>query len=160
MTNERKVFDFQDQLKLGAEGEARFKLLYHSELEYIKERYADFKRVSDGAVLELKTDKYNHDETANFFIERWSNVDTKKPGSFWQSIPKGATLFCYYFPSHACYYEFTDLPKVLQRLDDIIDSGQVKPIRVLNKGWTGVGYKIPREILKEFWSYYEANSNS
>ena len=151
----KKVFDFQERLKFGDAAERKFAEGYHSELEFIKERYADFRRVSDGAIVELKSDSYSHEKTENFFIERFSSEEKQSPGSFWQSVPKGVQVFCYFFPSDGIYYEFTDLPKVLEKLDDILREGKLKPVRIFNEGWTGVGYKVPRSWLQDYWTKYE-----
>lgn len=150
----KKIFDFQERLKFGNQNEQLFMSIYRQPLQLIKEHYADF-RLEDGTIVELKSDSYDHDKTENFFIERYSSIESQKPGSFWQSEPKGVGLFIYFFPSNNCYYEFRDLPKVISKLDDIIKEGKIKPTKVFNKGWTGLGYKIPRKDLEEFWEFYK-----
>lgn len=146
-----KVFDFQEQIAKGKKGEEAFIMGYHSSLSVVKDHFTDFVR-SDGIIVELKTDYYDHDKTANFFIERYSSYEAKSPGSFWQSQAKGVQMLCYLFASHGIYYEFADIPATIARLEEIIPG--LSYIRVPNKGWTGVGYRIPREVLKDLYTVH------
>lgn len=140
--------NFQDSLAIGKEGERVFFQKYSRKLKLLlrdgfKE---DFVAGRDREMVELKTDSYDMLSTPNFFMERYSDIDKKKPGGPWQSLAKGIGTFIYYYIKNDVYFLFntTDL---VHRLNDII--GEMKPIRILNRGWITTGYKVPRIALED-----------
>lgn len=147
------TFSFKEQLEVGNKGEALFQKHYHSPLVLIPEHYADFKRVSDGKVVELKTDTYAMAKTPNFFIERYSDFSKKSPGGIWQSATKRVNVFCYLFIQDGTYFEF-DLRALVKELTPIADeieaAGKFKWIR--NRAWTTAGFAYPREKLKHLYT--------
>lgn len=146
----QKTFDFKAQLSKGNKGEHWIKNHYHSPVVKYKERDFDFIR-DDGARVEVKTDWYNLSSTEFFFMERWSDVDSKKPGGPWQSEGK-ADVFIYLFIRDGVYFEFEDIGALVQRLRKLT-KGQ-KLIKVQNKGWCGGGYKVRIEDLKDLYTDY------
>lgn len=147
-----KVFSFQQQLKIGDEGEELFMEHYHDKpLIKIPEHFADFRR-HDGKVVELKTDTYDMNKTPNFFIERWSDAAKKKPGSVWQSRANGVDIFCYFFITNNTYYQFTDMTLLEKELDSYISGKSY--IIVRNKWGNSHGYKVPRKILEGLYTVH------
>lgn len=153
---EGKAFDFKQQLKIGTRGEALFLANYREPLDLHPENDGDFVVRSTGAKLELKTDSYSMDKTENFFVERWSDLQRQRPGGPWQALGHGCSLFVYLFVNNATYFEFRDLPKLVERLEDLTkDKGFVT---VRNKAWTTAGFKVKREALKDLCTQYTFTS--
>lgn len=123
---------------------------YHSPLLTYPERAFDFWRV-DGKKVEVKTDWYSLDSTEFFFIERWSDVDKKKPGGPWQSQDK-ADIFVYLFIRDGVYFEFDDMDALVNRLEDL--TKKLKLIRIRNRGYSGGGYKVPLADLADLYVDY------
>jgi hypothetical protein len=148
-------FSFKDQLVVGSRGEELLLKHYHSPLIIIPDHYADFKRISDGRIVELKTDTYNMEKTPNFFFERWSDFEKKKPGGVWQSSEHRVHTFIYYFVRHNTYFEF-ELKPLLKFLQPFADKKDEKGgwIFVKNKGWITAGFTLPREQLKHLYTQY------
>ncbi len=91
-----KVFKFKTQQKKGNLGEKLFINCYHKRLA-VKSGAKEFDIYVDGnKKVEIKTDFYSMSESDNFFIERWSNWQSKKPGSVWQAY-HNAEYFVYLF---------------------------------------------------------------
>lgn len=146
-----KVFDFQEQLKAGSRGEELFLEYYPEKLDIWPGRDGDF-ITSDGVKIELKSDTYNMDKTANFFIERYSDFEKKSPGSIWQAEGHGCTRFVYYFVRHNTWFECRDLPGLMQFIET--NYGHKGFILIKNKGWRTAGWAIPREALKAYFTEY------
>lgn len=146
----QKVWDFQKQLKLGTQGEELFIQYYHEPLIIYPKRRADFKTIKEGLLVELKSDSYNMEKTPYFFMERWSDFHKKKPGGPWQSRSKRVDRFCYYFVKHDCYFEFKDIRKLTDKLDELTSKQGL--VFVKNKGWVSAGYKVKRDDLKELYT--------
>lgn len=150
----KDCWDFQEQLKKGEEGERKLQRIYHGKaLTKAKTRDYDFNR-ADGAKVEVKSDSYDPTKTACFFFERYSDVAKKKPGSVWQSREKGATVLVYFFVNHGIYFEFPDLHLLEVALDVLIRAAGLKPIEIRNKGWTALGYRVPRDALVGLFKEY------
>lgn len=149
-----KTFDFKEQLKVGSRGEELF-LKYYPEKIYIHpERDGDF-ITEDGKKIELKTDDYNMDKTDNFFIERYSDLNKKSPGSVWQAKGHHCDIFVYYFVRHNTWFIFKDLDKLINRLEELTKGKGMVYIR--NKAWTTAGYKVKRDDLKDLFEQYTFN---
>lgn len=157
MTTKGKVFSFKEQLRVGDEGEALFQEHYHDgPLIKIPEHYADFK-TQDGKVLELKTDTYDMDKTSNFYIERWSDVAKKKPGSVWQSRANGVDIFCYFFINNSTYFQFTDMSTLEKELDAYIKDKSYVIVR--NRWGNSHGYKVPRKLLSGLYTVHTVSAD-
>ena len=144
-------WSFKQQLQVGDRGQELFLKYYHEPLVVYPKHAADFQLVKCGGLVELKTDTYNMEKTANFFWERWSDMDKKKPGGPWQSHKHKVKRFVYMFVRHNVYYEFQDVPALVARLDELIASKKYKPFPVKNRGWITVGYPIPRTELADLY---------
>lgn len=150
-----KMFDFKKQLEFGQQAERDFMECYHTPIIPATTLSYDFKVVECGSKLELKTDDYNHDDTPNFFFERYSDLHKKKPGGPWQSRKKRADIFCYYFIRNGIYYQFEDIKLLCKTLDTYIKDNKLSYVAVRNKGWITSGYKIPREDIAHLYDVYE-----
>lgn len=144
------AFDFKAQLEVGSRGEELFMANYPRPLEIWPGRDGDFIVKETGQKLEVKTDTYNIEKTPNFFIERYSNVAKKSPGSVWQALEHGCSIFCYMYVRHNIWFEFNDLPALRDRLDKLIEGKGY--IAIKNKGWITAGYKIPRIELADLYT--------
>lgn len=148
-----KTWDFQEQLKLGNRGEELFLEAYPKKLIIYPGRDGDFVEVNSGKKIELKSDSYNINKTPNFFFERYSNVETETPGSVWQALHHNCDIFCYQFIRYNIWFQFNNLPKLAERLDNMIEGKS--PIWIKNKGWITAGYKIDRETLSDLYTVWE-----
>ena len=145
-----KVYSWKQQLEKGMKAEELFLDICHLKLEKADTRDYDFV-TRDGRRVELKTDFYGEDRTPNFFIERWSVMEQDKPGGPWQSRGKKVDLFIYLYADTGTYYVFSDL-KALCRTVEKMD---LPIIPVKNRGYSGGGYKVPRESLKGLYRKYK-----
>ena len=145
-----KVFTFQNEVSKGNKGEAWLMHHYHSPIIPHHDHSADFIR-HDGLKLELKTDWYSLSNTEYFFIERWGDIDKKKPGGPWQSLGK-ADVFVYLFIRDGVYFEFDDMKELIKRLNKL--TKDLKLIRIQNRGYAGGGYKVKLTDLADLYTDY------
>lgn len=138
---------FRNDLARGKNGEkafAKLAALNGHILTATDGRSGDFVD-STGGKWELKTDSYAHDRTQNFFIERWSDWERKKPGGPFQAKEHGCTHFVYYFSNPGIAYVFL-LDDLLAQLNKIcLDA--MTPVEIHNARWLTLGYKVPRNLL-------------
>jgi hypothetical protein len=137
---------FKTQLRLGQMGEMMFEQAFQGKYEKLDGKGSDFRCTSTGVGIELKTDFWSLASTPNFFIERWSDVEKKKPGGPWQALEKGSTRFYYFYVPDLTLFEF-DTASLVSALEPIIVS--IKPFDVKNERWTTQGFRVPRELLKD-----------
>jgi len=136
------VFDFKQQHAVGASGEKLFLLNYQGSTQ------GDGRKVDlvfEGETVELKTDSYSMDDTANFFMERYSDVDTLKEGGPWRAVD--CDWFVYLFINQKTFFWFR--PKELCAFLDEYTKDK-KPKMIPNKGWTTVGFTVPRKLCEPF----------
>lgn len=153
---ERKVFNFQDQLRVGDAGESDFIRIYEK-LEPVKSknnRKIDF-TLNNGKTVELKTDSYSIEKTENFFMERNTILPDKKdiPGGPWRSKEHEVDYFVYYYINDKVFYWFDPI-SLVKKLDKYIKENKVKPVAIPNRDGKGktfrsYGYKIPRKDMLE-----------
>jgi hypothetical protein len=143
-------WDMKTQLAVGAKGE---KLLLKHWSEPVQKhpvfKGPDFVDVQD-QVIELKTDTYDMEKTPNFFIERWSDFQNKKPGGPWQASEKGVHIFVYLFIQNKTWFIFRDMPALLKRLEELTDKAYA--INIPNRGWTTQGYRVKRADLQDLFT--------
>lgn len=154
------AFDFKKQLEIGKQGQQIFLSGYHETLLPLTGRNTDFRIESGpnaGKLLELKSDQYAHDATANFFLERWSVHEKKAPGGPWQSLLKGCHVFVYLYAADGIYYQFEDLQALIARVQDRMP--QSKLIRIPNKGYTTTGWKVPRSMLEDLYTVHRLTAH-
>lgn len=154
-----KVFDFKEQLTKGNAAEEEFPAIYKQMTGLEVEKHTTFDydfNCEDGNKVELKTDFYPHEKTANFFIERWSDYDAEKPGSLWQSGPKGVTQFIYWYKSSGKVYKFTiDLEKLAGIIEQLVEEKSIPMKFIQNRTYRGGGWCIPRKLLADYWEVFE-----
>lgn len=134
---------FHKDLAKGKAGEAAFAKLC-PKLSRTDGRAGDFS-TPDGVVVELKTDSYSMQATANFFIERYSSVDVGSPGGPWQAAAHGCKYFVYFYSTEGVAFVF-DVQELIGQLEPLL--GTLKPVEIRNHRWTTVGFKVPREWLR------------
>ena len=137
-------FNFKTQLKAGQLGEVLYANA-HPHYTRTDGMTCDF-YTEAGASLELKTDFYTMDATPNFFMERWSMKEQKKPGGPWQSSSKGVDYFAYFYVPSLTIFTFS-VQKLLERLEKLESTFSEFPIR--NSSYTTVGYRVPREAVAD-----------
>ena len=141
-------FTFAQQLKVGDRGEALLKDSYpHKLIKSEKDLRYDFYCPATASKVELKTDTYKMDKTPNFFMEKYSDLHSLKLGGPWRANQDNVDIFIYMFINDNTYYEFTDIPKLIDRLDEITKKLRMTNIR--NSSWTTGGYRIPRKDIED-----------
>lgn len=141
-SSEKKVFTFEEQLKVGNKGEKIFTSLY-KDIEKADGIKYDF--ILNSKTIELKTDTYSMDKTPNFFMEHISDIKSGKLGGPWRALNDNVDYFVYMFINEKMCFWFEPKPLV-DFLDEHIKTASYKVIR--NRGWTSHGYAVKRDILK------------
>jgi hypothetical protein len=138
-------YGWKASLEKGVQGELKLVEMW-PELTRLAGKAADF-LLPDGTAVELKTDSYDMNETSNYFIERYSDVDKGKIGGPWQAFGRGATLFAYMYSKNAVVHVFktTDVMKAVEAMEK---AGTLKPVQIHNRSHVTVGYKVPRVALE------------
>lgn len=141
----KKLFDFKAQMNIGDKGESDF-MRFYADLKPVKspDRAADF-ILSDGKTVELKTDTYGMDETANFFMEIFSDSRTGSIGGPYRALKDNIDYFVYYFKKDGTFFWF-DTKTLCDTMTLIGTKCKTRDIR--NKGWTAQGHLVPREWLE------------
>jgi hypothetical protein len=126
---------------------------------YLKRRYpnknikwlqkaheADF--MIDDDKVELKTDFTKH---TNFFIEYFSNIDTRRMGGPYQASEYNARHFIYWFVDKRNPYQWCCFRFLLKELIDWLNINKncYQTRRKLNKGFVTLGHIIPIETLSK-----------
>jgi len=153
MANERKVWSFQDQLQVGDRGEQLFMERYPKKLTIHPGYDGDFIEVNSGKKIELKTDTYNMEKSSNFFIEKYSNLEKQKPGSIWQAHAHGCDVFCYMFVRHNLWFQFNDLPQLIDRVNHLTSNKGL--VYIKNNGFISAGYKVDRDSIADLSTIWE-----
>lgn len=140
-----KTFYFSKQKKNGDKGENKFVEHYKS----LNARIGDGKiidlLINEDESVELKTDSYPMEDTKNFFIERYGNIEKAKDGSVWRSSKDKIKWFVYYYISDNTFFWFD-----VEKLKDFIDKNdtlfQTREVR--NPGYSSIGFLVPRDKVK------------
>lgn len=139
--------NFEASLAKGKAGEAALLALW-PELTPIDGYQGDF--MLNGFKAELKSDQYDMNKTPNMFIERWSDANRATPGSVWQALAHECVYFIYWYPANKTAFIFDTLA-LKNYLDHLIPDLKLEPIKIANTSWTTIGYKVNRELLKDFY---------
>lgn len=128
-----KVFNFDDQLKVGDAGESDFAEVYEK-LEPKKnliDARIDF-NLNNGKTIELKTDRYDMRRTPNFFMEQFTVSGKRKIlGGPWRSKEHKIDYFVYYFIKNKVFFWFSPID-LCDFLDEFIEENQLTPISIPN----------------------------
>lgn len=145
-----KTFSMAAQLKKGKKAEQDFLEKYgQGAIVRTDGRKGDLQVKWSRAILELKTDFYS--KSTNLFMERWSVEATPeregKPGGPWQAASHNASYYLYWFPDTEELFVFTTTALV-----DYLEANlsTFRPCPVRNKGYTTLGYIVPKEKLLKF----------
>lgn len=136
---------FNTSLKFGQIGESIFHQAYVGIIDKHPGDDGDFFDVMTGEKLELKSDYYPM-TTGNFFFERYSDFDKKSPGGPWQALEHGCTTFCYLYLKDLTVFRF-NTAELVATLEPLLEG--LKPSAIKNKSYTTVGYRVPRELLRD-----------
>lgn len=137
------MFQFKDQLSVGASGEELFHSLY-PKLEKADGIKFDFKYKNK--TVELKTDTYSMLKTPNFFMERYSDVERATNGGPWRAAHDNVDYFVYmYVQQRKCFW--FDSKKLVEFLDVYCKNKSM--INIPNKTWTTAGYLVPRTAVSK-----------
>lgn len=150
----KKTFSMAAQLKKGKKAEKDFLEKYgQGAIVRTDGRKGDLQVKWSRAILELKTDFYS--KSTNLFMERWSVVgdDTRegRPGGPWQSKGHASKYYLYWFPETDELFVF-DTAVLVDYLEANLASFRPCPVR--NKGYTTLGYIVPKAKLLQ---YHEEN---
>lgn len=139
---------FNTSLKFGEIGEAIFHQAHELTIGKHPGRDGDFFELATGEKVELKTDYWSMDDTPNFFFERFSDYGKQSPGGPWQAIGHGCTHFVYFYLKNLTVFRF-DTATLVAALEPLLPT--LKPFPIRNKTYTTVGYRVPRELLKDIY---------
>lgn len=152
-----KVYDFKTQNKVGKKGEAFIKRVWPLPLKKLEGKGPDFLDIN-GDLLEIKTDTWDMEKSPNFFVEIWSVLPQgEKPGKRggpWQALEKGSTVYIYLFISNRTYFVFRDIPKLVERLEELTKGKGYVYVR--NNGYTTAGVKVKRKDLEDLYEEVKA----
>lgn len=147
----KKKYTMAAQLKLGQKAEKDFIEKYgQGAIVRTDGRKGDLQVKWSRAILELKADFYS--KSTNLFMERWSVTPTpEKPdgkvGGPWQSLAHGASYYLYWFPDRDELFVFSTA-SLVEYLEANLSS--FRPCPVKNRGYTTLGYIVPKEKLLKF----------
>lgn len=147
------IFKFDEQIKVGLAGEQLFLAHYPHILSPCPDDRADFIIQELGELIELKTDTYSMEKTPNFFMEKYSDTGKKTLGGPWRAERDGVHRFIYLFQSDRVWFEFTDIPNLIKRLESLT-SGRGY-VNIKNRGWTTSGYKVKRDELADLYTIHK-----
>lgn len=145
-----KTFSMAAQLKKGKAAEKDFLERYgQGAIVRTDGRKGDLQVKWSRAIIELKTDFYS--KSTNLFMERWSVMaegDRQgKPGGPWQAASHDAGYYLYWFAETDELFVFRTAALV-EYLEANLQSFRPCPVR--NKGYTTLGYIVPKEKLLKF----------
>ena len=145
-----KTFSMSAQLKKGKAAEKDFLERYgQGAIVRTDGRKGDLQVKWSRAILELKTDFYS--KSTNLFMERWSVEATPerpgKAGGPWQATAHGAVYYLYWFPKTEKLFVFST-EALVNYLEANLGGFRACPVR--NKGYTTLGYIVPKEKLLKF----------
>lgn len=142
--NFNKTFSFKTQMGIGDLGEKDF-LKYYAALgpkKSVDDLTTDF-ILGNGKRVELKSESRTLEETENFFIELYSDVDASKIGGPCKARQDNVNYFIYYFPKNKTFFWFNTI-ELCDKFNNLALSGkwQIKTIR--NRGYYTNGFAMPR----------------
>lgn len=149
-----RVFNFDDQKRIGDIGEADFLKVYSTLLP--KQSVDDFRVdfiLGDNRTVELKTDSYDMAKTPNFFMEQFTMSGANSNlGGPWRSKEHKIDFFIYYFVKNKVFFWFSPVT-LCELLDKYISENSLRPISIPNRDRRGgyyeaIGFKIPRDSVK------------
>jgi hypothetical protein len=144
----KRTFYFNAQNNIGKAGEKLFCSFYANLNPSTTDGIKHDLVVENGKTVEIKTDTYSMEATPNFFFERYGNDKTLKPGGPWRAVEDGIDYFVYFFLQDKTFF-WLDPVKLTRFLDKYTQD--LKPKTVQNKGYSSIGYCVPREVCEELF---------
>lgn len=161
-TTNKQAHQFHKSLKIGKDAETLWLSLMaekHPEYRIVQTdgRNHDFTIESPFGpfTVELKSDSYDMEKTANVFMERYSNWDKRSPGGPWQAAAKGIDLYTYWFVKNKIMLTFS-VNKLILALE-AMQLDERKLIPIVNRGFITKGYKIERAQLADIMTICDLN---
>lgn len=148
------MHDFETENEKGMAGEQELYCLY----PYLKDDSCigwDRIDTRTNKTVEIKTDYWSMKNTQNFFMERYSNNISYKPGGPYRALIYGTDIFLYQFIKNKKIFWFDDVVELIRALDMYVIRYNPKLSPVKNNNYITLGYKIPREVLAHL--YIELN---
>ena len=115
-------------------------------LEQLDGKKGDLLIIGTNKIVELKTDRYDHDKYNNFIMERFSYED--KPGGVWQAKKNKVKYLVYWFVNNDKMYIF-DVVRLYYRMKRL--SKKYKLLEKHNANHITRYYKIPREEFADLF---------
>ncbi len=112
-------------------------------------RFTQEIKTESGYTHQLKHKKDGIRLTSNLFIEKFSKENSRTLGGVWRAEIEKVIIYSHYFPHENILYNF-NTPQLLNYIKSLEHKGILSDrdlIRVKNKGYWTLGYKIP---LKQF----------
>lgn len=134
---------FHNDLKFGQAAEQLLASIFAG-LTLTDGRSGDFTD-TEGNKVELKCDRYSMLKTPNFFIEHYGDLSAGKLGGPYKASKDDCKYFIYYYSIEGVGYVW-QTSQLLEELAKLT----LKPVEVVNKRWTTIGYKVPRALLEKF----------
>jgi hypothetical protein len=143
-------FDFDEQFEKGAEGEDLIAAYFG--WKRIKGRGPDL-LTPHGAFVELKTDRWDMEDTENFFIERYGDFDRKTLAGPWKALRDRCQGFLYFYRKNGIVFGF-NTKKLIERLQEILKNKPLKMIpnrmkRPPYREWVTEGYLVKRSEIED-----------
>lgn len=145
-----QMFSFEDQLKLGNEGEQLFADIYptYSRNNGSDVRKPDFEHANTGVLAEVKYDDSRRaavdkeGNQKNFFMEQYSNEQYQTLGGVFRAEKEQVGFFVYMF-KHPFAVHKLNTQKTKAKCEELIRSGTYRRCRIPNKGYYTIGYPLP-----------------
>lgn len=146
MAWQSKIFSFNKEFSKGLKGEDIFIQCYKDKNARKSDTRDYDLLIKKDTKIELKTDYRSMESTPNIFIERWSDMDAKKPGGPYQSYEKGVFIFIYFFIIDMTFIWFKtlDLKNFIDKNKNTLYSRKIR-----NMNYNGFGYLVPRDKIQD-----------
>lgn len=154
--------DFSTDLGRGLDGELRFLKRYSHVLTKTDGRKGDFRIISNGDLVELKTEFYSavrriQGYTDNFFIERYSREGVD--GGPWQALSGGSKWYFHLYVNCNSLFGTNDIPQLISKVEHLVKQYDLSLVPIKNLSYVTEGYLIKRkwiaDIMKDFSRSYK-----
>ena len=155
LVDSKKAFGFQEQLKVGSEGESLFLKLFDKFYVANNEkncRLPDFIHRKTGALVEVKYDDSTraildrNGYQMNFFIEKFSNDEYQTLGGPFRAVSEGCDYYVYIFKK-PCRIFILDAKKLLEKVNRLIETNHFPKKLIPNRNYKTSGYALPISAL-------------
>ena len=146
LSKNKKEFDFNKQLAIGEKGENFFIKCY----EFINARKVDVHAfdilIYKDVKVELKTDTYSMDNSPNFFMEKYGDIEEKikSLGGPWRAKKDQIDFFVYLYIKDRMFFWFEPIP-LCEYLNPRMKKFELRYIK--NKDWTAIGFLVKRDEI-------------